>query len=87
MAMRLQHPGPRFDLPISLSRPVHLAVGEGSPGAIDVSVCEWTTDLSVGPHPDRIPARRTAVSGVGFVDFDGVDSIHETTASVGNVQP
>ncbi len=84
MAMRPQHPGPQFDLPIPPVRPEHLATSARRPGVIDVSVCEWTADLSVGWDRDRTPAH-TTVSGIGFVDFDATDSIHETTESVGSV--
>ncbi len=47
---------------------------------VDVAISEWTADLSGGPIPTRTPSP-TIVGAVGYVDYDTVDSVHETTTS------
>ena len=55
------------------------------PRSVDVTVCEWTADLSSTP-PSNTSQTQTTVGAVGYVDFDAVDSVHETAASVGTLR-
>ena len=80
MAMHRQHPTPRADLPASAANPAPPVATMTHASAVDVTVCEWTADLSVGPLLSGA-AVRTSVGAAGYVDFDAVDSVHESTAS------
>jgi hypothetical protein len=84
MAIHRQHPGPHLDSSGSGTNPILPVATLSHPRSIDVSVCEWTTDLSAAPLLSVSPAQ-TAVGAVGYVDFDVLDSVHQPTRS--NIPP
>ena len=86
MTIHRQHPGPRLDSPDTAAIPTLPVATEGHPRSIDVSVCEWTTDLSAVPLLSVTPAQ-TAVGAVGYVDFDVLDSVRQPTQSGIPVRP
>ena len=58
------------------------------PVTVDIAVTEWATDLSISgssalgtrtTHPARGAA--TLVAATGYVDYDAIDSIHESPAA------
>ena len=81
MTIHRQHPGPRLDAPDTGT-----VATQGYPRSIDVSVCEWTTDLSAAPLLS-VAAAQTAVGAVGYVDFDVLDSVRQPTRSGVPVRP
>jgi hypothetical protein len=80
MAIHRQHPGPLLDSPETGASPVLPVATQSHQRSIDVSVCEWTTDLSATPLLSVAQAQ-TAVGAVGYVDFDVLDSVHQPTRS------
>jgi hypothetical protein len=74
MAKHRQQPGSEVHLPTAVAMPVATM---SHPRSIDVTVCEWTTDLSAAPllSSDTTP---TSVGAARYVDFDAVDSVHES---------
>ena len=56
------------------------AVDTGHPTAVDVTFSEWIADLG-----SRAVARpemaQTYLAPSGFVDFDAIDSVHESSSS------
>ena len=80
MAKHRQSPAPCPAVPVSKAATALPAPTMSHPHSVDVSVCEWTADLSGAALPGTVSAR-TSVIAVGFVDFDVVDSVHETAAS------
>ena len=86
MAMHRQHPNPQFDLPISPTKMALPAASLSHPLTVDVTVSEWTADLSAGSGPITTLAP-TAVGAVAFIDFDALDSVHEANASSIAVKP
>ena len=80
MAIHRQHHGPRLDSPETGANLVLPVATQSYPHSIDVTVCEWTTDLSATPLLSVAPAQ-TAVGAVGYVDFDVLDSVHQLTRS------
>lgn len=74
MAMHRQQPGSQVHLPASVAMPVATM---SHPRSIDVTVCEWTTDLSAAPLLSSAPTP-TSVGAARYVDFDVVDSVHES---------
>lgn len=79
MAMHGQHPVPQSDLPSSPASPTLPSPTMTRHGTVDMTICEWTADQA-GPSPSMDPGR-TTVSAMGYVDFDAVDSVHETLVS------
>lgn len=82
MTMR-QHADPRSDRPTTATPPV-LEASMSHPGTVDVTVCEWTADMS--PTLLGVGPARTTVVAVGFVDFDAVESVRTTSAATGRTR-
>ena len=56
------------------------AVGTGHPAATDVTISEWIADL--GSRVETLPKMApTSLAPGGFVDFDALDSVHESSSS------
>lgn len=51
------------------------------PAVIDVTISEWTADLC-GPSLASARAVNRSAAGSDYVDFDTVDSVHETVTPV-----
>lgn len=84
MAMHRQHPDAQFDMPVATATTTLPAASLSHPRSVDVTVCEWTADL--GGSLLHIGPARTTVGALGFIDFDALDSVHETTTSDGTVR-
>ena len=76
MAMHRQHPAPQSDLPRPAAPPALPPPTMTRPEVVDVTICEWTADQAGTPLSTEVV--RTTVSAMGYVDFDAVDSVHET---------
>jgi hypothetical protein len=75
--------GPQFDLPITAT-PAPVEASMSHPRAVDVTVSEWTADMS--PVPLDVGLVCTTVGAIGFVDFDAVESVRTTLASTGTAR-
>ena len=84
MATLRQYAGPQSDPPTSVMS-AQLEASLSYPGTVDVSVCEWTADMS--PTTLGVGPARTTVVAVGFVDFDAIESVRTTSASKGRGRP
>ena len=56
------------------------AVDTSHPMAVDVTISEWIADL--GSRVEALPEMaQTYLAPSGFVDFDAIDSVHESSSS------
>ena len=85
MPMDRQHPAPQAHLPASPVTTSLPAATMSYPGAVDMTVCEWTTDLSVTPLLGASPTQ-TAAGAAGYIDFDSIDTVREVTRSVASAR-
>lgn len=83
MALHRSHPSPQFVLPVGATELPAPFITHST--LIDVTVCEWTADLHAATPALATPAA-TSVGATGYVDFDTVESIHETVGNVAQAQ-
>jgi hypothetical protein len=47
------------------------------------AVCEWASDLDLGPGAPLEARATTSLASAGFVDFDAIETVHVSSGGAG----